>query len=98
MLPPIPSGVIQVTAQQDVVKPRPQTQPVAPVQASANESAISLDRRHPQDNVQMQSEEQRRRQRRVRVAGEPEEDELVADDCIDPDDLPRQGRWVNVEV
>ena len=99
MLPPIPSGVFQVTAQQDVVKPRPDTPPVTPVQASASESAISPDRRHPQDAVQMQGEEQRRRQRRARIPGEPADDELEPeDDILDPDELPRQGRWVDVEV
>lgn len=98
MLPPIPSGVFQVTAQQDVVKPRPETPPVTPVQASANESAISSDRRHPQDAVQAQSDEQRRRRRRAREAGEPEDEEPEPDDSIDPEDLPRQGRWVDVEV
>ena len=98
MLPPIPSGVFQVTAQQDVVKPRPETPPVAPVQPSASESAISPDRRHPQDAVQMQGEEQRRRQRRAKVAGEPEEDEVEAEDGTDSEELPRQGRWIDVEV
>ena len=98
MLPPIPSGVFQVTAQQDVVKPRPEMPPVTPVQPSASEGAISPDRRHPQDAVQMQGEEQRRRQRRARVVGEPEDEELEADDGIDLEELPRQGRWIDVEV
>ncbi|HAG20523.1 MAG TPA: aspartate-semialdehyde dehydrogenase, partial [Pseudomonas sp.] len=30
MLPPIPTGVIPVAAQQDVVKPRPEVAPVTP--------------------------------------------------------------------
>lgn len=98
MLPPIPSGVIQVTAQQDVVKPRPNTPPVTPVQASANESAISPDRRHPQEAVQLQRDEQRRRQRRARSDGELVEDEVETDDVAELDELPRQGRWVDVEV
>lgn len=98
MLPPIPSGVIQVTAQQDVVKPRPNTPPVTPVQASANESAISQDRRHPEEAVQLQHDEQRRRQRRARADGEPVEDEVETDDGAELDELPRQGRWVDVEV
>ncbi|WP_312486307.1 aspartate-semialdehyde dehydrogenase [Stutzerimonas nitrititolerans] len=98
MLPPIPSGVIQVTAQQDVVKPRPNTPPVTPVQASANESAISPDRRHPQEAVQLQRDERRRRQRRARSDGELVEDEVETDDVAELDELPRQGRWVDVEV
>ncbi|WP_313225391.1 aspartate-semialdehyde dehydrogenase [Stutzerimonas nitrititolerans] len=98
MLPPIPSGVIQVTAQQDVVKPRPDTPPVTPVQASANESAISPDRRHPDDGVQLRRDEQRRRQRRARFAGEAEEDQTETDDDAELEELPSQGRWVDVEV
>ncbi|MHB0843941.1 aspartate-semialdehyde dehydrogenase [Stutzerimonas nitrititolerans] len=98
MLPPIPSGVIQVTAQQDVVKPRPDTPPVTPVQASANESAISPDRRHPDEGVQLRQDEQRRRQRRARLAGEAEDEQAETDDDAELEELPRQGRWVDVEV
>ncbi|MFV0453450.1 MAG: aspartate-semialdehyde dehydrogenase [Pseudomonas sp.] len=98
MLPPIPSGVIQVTAQQDVVKPRPSTPPITPVQASANESAISPDRRYPDDSVQLQHDEQRRRQRRARTVGEAEEEQAETDDDAELEELPRQGRWVDVEV
>jgi hypothetical protein len=97
MLPPIPSGVFQVTAQQDVVKPRPEIAPVTPVQSSANESAVSLDRRHPQEAEEMLREEQRRRQRRNPGAHGPDE----AGESDTPDDLdepPRQGRWVDIEV
>ncbi|WP_313243513.1 aspartate-semialdehyde dehydrogenase [Stutzerimonas nitrititolerans] len=94
MLPPIPSGVIQVTAQQDVVKPRPDTPPVTPVQASANESAISPDRRHPDEGVQLRQDEQRR----ARLAGEAEDEQAETDDDAELEELPRQGRWVDVEV
>lgn len=96
MLPPIPSGVIQVTAQQDVVKPRPDIAPVTPVQASANESSVSLDRRHPQEAEEMLREEQRRQQRRGRGAHTAGQDEAPEPDG--DDELPRQGRWVDVEV
>ncbi len=49
MLPPIPHSLAPVTAQQDVPKPRPDITPVTPPSESAKESAIELDRRHPQE-------------------------------------------------
>lgn len=98
MLPPIPSGVIQVTAQQDVVKPRPDIPPVTPVQASAHESSVSLDRRHPQEAEEMLRDEQRRQQRRSTTPQVAKEDQASEPGEEGTDDLPRQGRWVDVEV
>lgn len=98
MLPPIPSGVIQVTAQQDVIKARPDIAPVTPVQASANESSVSLDRRHPQEAEEMLREEQRRQQRRRSAPQSAEEAQATEPGEENTDDLPRQGRWVDVEV
>lgn len=99
MLPPIPSGVFPVSAQQDAVKPRPDIQPVAPVEPAAGESAIALDRRHPQETEQMLRDEQRRRQRRGSTPGEKAPDLPNEGDARDDaDERPRQGRWVDVEV
>ncbi len=98
MLPPIPTGVMPVTAQQDVIKPRPDIAPVTPVQPSADESAVSLDRRHPQEAEEMLREEQRRRQRQ---GYSPEElAEGATDEQDEPglEELPRQGLWVDIEV
>jgi len=103
MLPPIPSGVIPVTAQQDAVKPRPDVAPVTPVQASAQESAVSLDRRHPQDAQMRLREELRRRQRRDPsddAQGDGPTGEVAAAEALpgETDEPPPQGRWVDVEV
>lgn len=98
MLPVIPPGTVQVTAQQDVVKPRPEIAPVAPVQPSANESEVALDRRHPQESEQMLRDEQRRRQRRGYTAQELAEGDLAEEDQQALDALPRQGLWVDVKV
>ncbi|EQM73943.1 aspartate-semialdehyde dehydrogenase [Pseudomonas stutzeri] len=98
MLPVIPPGTVQVTAQQDVVKPRPDIAPVTPVQPSANESSVGLDRRHPQEAEQMLRDEQRRRQRRGYTAQELAEGETAEEDQDALEDLPRQGLWVDVEV
>ncbi|VXC38604.1 aspartate-semialdehyde dehydrogenase [Pseudomonas sp. 9Ag] len=99
MLPVIPPGTVQVTAQQDVVKPRPDIAPVTPVQPSANESSVGLDRRHPQEAEQMLRDEQRRRQRRRGyTAQELAEGETTEEDQAALDELPRQGLWVDVEV
>lgn len=98
MLPIIPAGAIPVTAQQDVVKPRPEVAPVAPVQPSASESSVNLDRRHPQDAEQMLNDERRRRQRRGYTAKELAEGDTEALDQDALEQLPRQGLWVDVEV
>jgi hypothetical protein len=98
MLPIIPSGTVQVTAQQDVVKPRPDIAPVMPVQPSADESAVDLERRHPQEAEQMLRDEQRRRQRRGYSAQELAEGETAEEDQDALEELPRQGLWVDVEV
>jgi len=98
MLPVIPPGTVQVTAQQDVVKPRPDIAPVTPVQPSANESSVGLDRRHPQEAEQMLRDEQRRRQRRGYTAQELAEGETAEEDQDALEDLSRQGLWVDVEV
>ncbi|MGK9064722.1 aspartate-semialdehyde dehydrogenase [Stutzerimonas chloritidismutans] len=98
MLPVIPPGAIQVTTQQDVVKPRPDVPPVAPVEPSANESSVELDRRHPQEAEQMLRDEQRRRQRRGYSPQELAEGETAEEDQAALDELPRQGLWVDVEV
>lgn len=98
MLPIVPPGSVQVTAQQDVVKPRPEVAPVAPVQPSANESSVNLDRRHPQEAEQMLHDERRRRQRRGYTAQELAEGDTDEQDQDALEQLPRQGLWVDVEV
>lgn len=98
MLPPIPHSLVPVTAQQDVIKPRPDIPPVTPATASSEESAIGLDRRHPQEAEEMLREEQRRRQRRGYTAEEIAEGDVEQADEAVIEQLPRQGLWVDVEV
>ena len=98
MLPPIPSGVFPVSAQQDAVKPRPEVAPVTPVQPCSGESAVSLDRRHPQESEEMLRDEQRRRQRRGYTPEELAKGETDQQDQAGLEELPRQGLWVDVEV
>jgi hypothetical protein len=98
VLPPIPHSLVPVTAQQDVIKPRPDIAPVTPVQASAKESALSLDKRHPQDAEELLREEQRRRQRRGYTPEQLAAGEVDEADEAEFDELPRQGVWVDVEV
>ncbi|PAU54963.1 aspartate-semialdehyde dehydrogenase [Pseudomonas sp. PIC25] len=98
MLPPIPHMLMPVTAQQDPIKPRPDIPPVTPPQESANEAAISLDKRHPQDAIELLREEQRRRQRRGYTPEELAEGEVAKADEPLIEELPRQGLWVDVEV
>ena len=98
MLPPIPHSLAPVTAQQDVPKPRPDIPPVTPPSESAKESAIELDRRHPQEAEMLLYEEQRRRQRRGYSAEGLAEGEVEEGDEKLLEELPRQGLWVDVEV
>ena len=98
MLPPIPHSLIPVTAQQDVVKPRPDIAPVTPTAEAAQEDAVGLDKRHPQEVEERLREEQRRRQRRGYTAAELAQGEVDEADEPAIDQLPRQGLWVDVEV
>ncbi|GLZ87195.1 aspartate-semialdehyde dehydrogenase [Pseudomonas sp. BN414] len=98
MLPPIPQGLVPVTAQQDVVKPRPDIPPVTPMQESAQESAVGLEKRHPQEAEELLREEQRRRQRRGYTPQELAAGEVAEEDQAVLEELPRQGLWVDVEV
>jgi len=98
MLPPIPHSMMPVTAQQDALKPRPDIPPVTPLRESANESAVALDKRHPQESEELLREEQRRRQRRGYSPEELAEGGLAKADEALLEELPRQGLWVDVEV
>ncbi|AOE84275.1 aspartate-semialdehyde dehydrogenase [Pseudomonas sp. TCU-HL1] len=98
MLPPIPQGLVPVTAQQDVVKPRPDIPPVTPMQESAQESSVGLDKRHPQETEELLREEQRRRQRRGYTPQELAAGDVAEEDQAVLEELPRQGLWVDVEV
>ncbi len=100
MLPPIPPGLLPVTSQQEVAKPRPDIPPVTPVEASANESAVSLEKRHPQEAEELLRQEQRRRQQRRRGYSPAQlaEGEVAPEDQALLEELPRQGLWVDVEV
>ncbi|GAC1031812.1 hypothetical protein thsps21_26400 [Pseudomonas sp. No.21] len=98
MLPPIPHSLVPVTSQQDVIKPRPDIPPVTPAKEGSEESAIGLDRRHPQEAEELLREEQRRRQRRGYTAEELAEGDVKQADEEVIEQLPRQGLWVDVEV
>ncbi|WAG80658.1 aspartate-semialdehyde dehydrogenase [Metapseudomonas furukawaii] len=98
MLPPIPQSLLPVSAQHDAVKPRPDIPPVTPLQESAQESAVNLDKRHPQEAEELLREEQRRRQRRGYSPQELADGEVATEDRAGLEELPRQGLWVDIEV
>lgn len=101
MLPPIPHSLQPVTVQQDVPKPRPEIPPVTPASESQKESAVELDKRHPQESEMLLREEQRRRQRRGYSSPEDlleAEAQASQAEQQDLEELPRQGLWVDVEV
>ncbi|MFI8479582.1 aspartate-semialdehyde dehydrogenase [Pseudomonas sp. NPDC078700] len=100
MLPHIPHSMAPVTATQDLVKPKPLTPPVVPVAETSKESALNLDKRHPQDAEALLREEQRRQQKRYAAAllAESADDEQAPAPEDDGEELPRQGLWVDIEV
>lgn len=49
MLPPMPPILVPISIQQPSAKPRPDISPVTPTHAAAQESGVTLDRRHPQE-------------------------------------------------
>jgi hypothetical protein len=100
MLPPIPPPLAPVTTQQESLKARPDIPPVTHVEASAKESGVALDKRHPQEAEELLRQEQRRRQQRRRgySAEQLAEGEVDPKDQLLLDELPRQGLWVDVEV
>ncbi|WP_437884609.1 aspartate-semialdehyde dehydrogenase [Pseudomonas sp. LRF_L74] len=98
MLLPIPHSLAPVTAQQDVVRPRPDIAPVAPASESAKEAEVELDKRHPQETEELLRDEQRRRQRHGYTAEALAEGEVEEEDEALLEELPRQGLWVDVEV
>lgn len=98
MLPPIPHSLMPITAQQDVLKPRPDIAPVAPMNESPKEAEVELDKRHPQEAEELLREEQRRRQRHGYTAEALAEGEVEEEDEELLEELPRQGLWVDVEV
>lgn len=98
MLPPIPHSLQPVTAQQDVPKPRPDILPVTPASEAQKESAVELDKRHPQESEMLLREEQRRRQRRGYSPEALAEGHVEKADEELLEELPRQGLWVDEEV
>ncbi|MCY1401765.1 hypothetical protein D9M68_291230 [compost metagenome] len=68
------------------------------MQESAQESAVGLDKRHPQEAEELLREEQRRRQRRGYTPEELAAGEVAEEDLSALEELPRQGLWVDVEV
>ena len=104
MLPPILPNQIPVTSQQDPPKPKPDIPPVVPAQETGKESAVSLDKRNPEETVLRLREEQERRQRQQRerdrikkALDEGEEDLEALEASLDPS-VPRKGLWVDIKA
>ncbi len=63
MLPPmLPLSAVPITSQHDPIRQRPDIPPVVPVQESASESTIDLQKRNPEEAALLLREEQRRKQ------------------------------------
>ncbi|MCP1605484.1 aspartate-semialdehyde dehydrogenase [Pseudomonas citronellolis] len=98
MIPPIPSDVLPVTAQQDPARSRPDVAPVAPVAPAADDTAVGLER-HPAEMTPQEEYSQRQRRRRQQAQGEEAQGEAAeepADDGLG--EAPRKGVWIDIEV
>lgn len=102
MLPPIPLSLVPVTAQQDIPKPRPEMVPVTPIQASAQESLLTPDRRHPQESFELIYEElQHHKQHQEHHAESKSEEEAVEEylEVEEPElEEQRQGLWIDTQA
>src|SRR5690554_5977959 len=99
MLPPIPHGLVPVTSQQDVPKPKPAVAPVTPAQESAKGSAVTLEEDHVSDAQERAREEQRRRYQREQSQAEADDTESSATEEQKDQaesELPRKGLWVDL--
>lgn len=94
MLPPIVHNLVMVPTHQDVIKPRPETPPVQPAQASEKESGVSLAYDDSKQAVEDALAEQKRRRKKKLQADlqQPPSEE------VDPSQRPRQGFWIDIEV
>lgn len=103
MLPPIPQGLVPVTAQQDEPKPKPAIAPVTPAQETAKGSALGLERDDVSAAQDRAREEQRRRHRQQQESQglEVTEEHDLAGSQAEPQEaveLSRKGLWVDVKV
>ena len=100
MLPPIPQSLVPVVVQQDLIKPRPDIQPVKPMQPSEQESSVNLQYDSNQAAVEAAREEQRRRQKRNAQQSSADEAEVQEADAqqASEDRQTRKGLWVDVQV
>ena len=98
MLPPIPHGLVPVTAQQDVPKAKPPIAPVSPTQESSKGSAVSLERDDVSAAQERAREEQRRRHQQKQSQSADDAEEALAEDDTEGGELSRKGLWVAVKV
>ena len=95
MLPPIVHNLVMVPIHQDVIKPKPENPPVQPTQASDAEPEVSLAYDDSKAAVEEALAEQKRRRKQGKKAkvaeDQPQED-------VRPEERPRQGFWIDVEV
>lgn len=104
MLPPMPSALVPVTAQQDTPKPLPDITPVTAVQACAHEGGVAMERRHPQDALEvLYAEQQKRRQRHQNQKNQEQpqsetEAEALEEYLETKGEFIHLGEWIDTQV
>lgn len=103
MLPPIPQGLVPVTAQNDPVKPTPVITAVSPTKENTKGGRLGFENDESSTAQERARDEQRRQHQRQREAlliqGEAEtEAESATDEQLEKNELSRKGLWVDIKV
>ncbi|HKM36530.1 MAG TPA: aspartate-semialdehyde dehydrogenase [Thiopseudomonas sp.] len=112
MLPPIPHGLVPVTAQHDPVKPKALIAPITPAKESTKGSTLGLEDDEGSTAQERALEEQRRQHQRQREKNQAQAEaeaeayaelEISADESEQEEQgektgLSRKGVWVNIKV
>ncbi|HKM25964.1 MAG TPA: aspartate-semialdehyde dehydrogenase [Thiopseudomonas sp.] len=103
MLPPIPQGLVPVTAQNDPVKPTPVITAVSPTKENTKGGRLGFENDESSTAQERARDEQRRQHQRQREAlliqGDAEaEAESATDEQLEKSELSRKGLWVDIKV
>ncbi len=104
MLPPIPHGLVPVTAQHDPVKPKALITPIAPAKESTKGGTLGLEGDEGSTAQERALEEQRRQHQRERSQSETDAElevpieENEQGEQSEKGELSRKGVWVNIKV
>lgn len=99
MLPPIPQGLVPVTAQQDPVKQRPDVPPVTPAQNNSEAGDVAMQNNSEEVRERLRDEQRRRQKQQAEQQRSENETEDDADsENKKPKGMSRRGLWIDIKV